>query len=195
MSNNTVVDMRNENNSDIPPVELARITRQGSYMRDRSSLGISGQNDGRALFNNATELYRDCKKKAKRLRNLNSIALFIVRAASLTHGIIGINNEDYMESVLGFVILGITELLSTYPIGDRSVVLKHLSTQLKHKRRDISRLINSNLPVKIKQQRLDVIDDQIDEIDNMIFDTNRTPDTRVYQQIDVGSGIIESDDN
>jgi len=86
-------------------------------------------------------------------------------------------SQQYVSSILGFIITAIQTLLSTFAIEKRSVLLRDAGNKLRKISRDVKVLQYSELRSKDKMKRLDELYTEVDELDLNMFDNSITTRT------------------
>jgi hypothetical protein len=136
----------------------------------------SSGTDGMELYNEVKTLYTSTRNRSERFKFTNNFFKFsfiVLGSASAALGLNGGDNNTAI-AIIGFSVAGIQSLLSVFPIGDRSVLLNHLSNKLRRKAREIRQIIKSDLTPMEKSKRLDKYYDDVEKLDEAIFNNTNT---------------------
>ena len=139
------------------------------YIFNRSN-SWSSTDDGSELYSEAVEMADSIKSKAERLKFMNNFMKFLFIVLGSASAVLGIKGgNDTAVATIGFTVAGLQSLLSVFPVGDRSVLLNHMSIKLRKTSREIKKVMRMDIPANEKYKLLDKCSADLDELDEAIF--------------------------
>lgn len=131
------------------------------------------------------DLYRDAVRMASSSNNIATIfkyiyitvTLFIIISGAVIGTLSAISTTQTSKTVttiLGFIITGVTAVMTTFSIEKRGVLLKEVSNKLRRLSRQVRTLEYLNLESHDKMMRLEDFYADMDDMDMSIYDNTMT---------------------